>query len=166
MNNVFRSIPVFLALALLSAGCASTTMIQSNPGNAKVYLDGTLVGETPYRHTDARIVGSSMTIRLEKDGYDPLVSTITKDEVINMEAVVGGLFVVVPLLWCMEYQPEHMYELKPSTVEEEAKPAIQNIHRSSWSKADKLRELKQLLDEKILTPDEFEKEKVKVLEGK
>ncbi|MDD4972092.1 MAG: PEGA domain-containing protein [Paludibacter sp.] len=166
MKKRIHSIPVFLSLALLGAGCSSTTMIQSNPTKAKVYLDGTLVGETPYRHTDARIVGSSMTVRLEKDGYNPLMSTITKDEEINVEAVVGGIFVAVPLLWCMQYQPEHMYELKPVIVEEEVKPAIPKIQHNSWNKADRLRELKQLLDEKILTPEEYEKEKAKVLEGK
>jgi len=32
------------------------------------------------------------------------------------------------------------------------------------SKADRLRELKQLLDEKILTQEEYEKEKMKILD--
>lgn len=166
MNLAIRSIPVFLALALLVAGCSSTTLIQSTPGKAKVYLDGTLVGETPYRHTDARIVGSSMTVRLVKDGYDPLMCTITKDEEIDVEAVVGGIFVAVPLLWCMRYQPVHAYELKPESVEPVEKPVIQNVQPKSGSKASRLRELKQLMDEKVITPDEFEKEKTKVLDGK
>ncbi len=165
MKKGIRSISFFLALTILFASCSSTTMIQSSPSKAKVYLDGAFVGETPYLHRDSKIVGSSMVVKIEKEGFTPLVTTITKDEEVNVGAIIGGLFVVVPFLWTMQYQSAHNYILKPTTIENEVKPEIQKIQTYTKSKADRLRELKQLLDEKIITLDEFEKEKAKVLDS-
>ena len=164
MKKGIRSISFFLTLSILIASCSSTTMIQSNPTRAKVYLDGSFVGETPYLHRDSKIVGSSMVVKLEKEGYSPFVTTITRDEDVNVGAIIGGLFVVVPFLWTMQYRPAHNYNLIPLTTENEALPEIQNIQINKKSKKDKLYDLKDLLDEKIITPDEFEKEKKKVLD--
>lgn len=165
MKTGMRSISIFLAVVILLAGCSSSTMIQSTPGKAKVYLDGTLVGETPYLHKDAKVVGTSMQIRLEKEGYNPLYTTITKDEEPNVGAIIGGVLVVVPLLWTMQYQPVHSYALKPLAPENEVKPEVPKRLVKHRSKVERLRELKQLLDEKIITPDEFKKEKTKVLDS-
>ena len=165
MKKITRYTSLFLALSILLASCSSTTLIQSNPTQAKVYLNSELVGETPYRHTDSKIVGSSMVVKLEKEGYKPFVTTITKDEQVDVGAIIGGLFVVVPFLWTMKYQPVHNYELQMLTAGNDIKPEVQTIQNPK-SKADKLRELKQLLDEKIITADEFEKEKAKVLDLK
>ena len=85
------------------------TLIQSNPSNAKLYIDGQHVGQTPYKHRDSKIVGSSLMVKIEKEGYQPLITTITKDEEVNVGAIVGGLFFVVPFLWTMQYQPCLLY---------------------------------------------------------
>lgn len=165
MKKGIYSISLFLALSILFASCSSTTMIQSSPNKAKVYLDGAFVGETPYLHRDSKIVGSSMVVKLEKEGFNPLITTITKDEEVNVGAIIGGLFFVVPYLWTMQYQPVHNYILKTATIENEVIPETKKIQTNTKSKADSLRELKQLLDEKIITLDEFEKEKAKVLDS-
>ena len=165
MKTGIRSICFFLTITILIASCTSTTMIQSNPPKAKVYLDGAFVGETPYLHMDSKIVGSSMVVKLEKEGYNPFVTTITKDEEVNVGAIIGGLFVVVPFLWTMQYQPSHNYNLIPLSTENEALPEIKNLQTSTMSRADRLRELKNLLDEKIITNAEFDKEKKKVLDS-
>ena len=102
MKKGIRFISLSLAIIMLFASCSSTTMIQSKPDKAKVYIDGAYVGETPYLHSDTKIVGSSMVVRLEKEGFSPLVTTITKDEEINIGAIIGGLFVAVPFLWTMQ----------------------------------------------------------------
>jgi hypothetical protein len=166
MKRGILNISFFLALIILFAGCSSTTMIQSSPGKAKVYLDGAFVGETPYLHRDSKIVGSSMVVKLEKDGFIPIIATITKDEEVNVGAIIGGFLVGVPFLWTMQYQPVHNYVLTPNNIENEVKPEIQKSQTNIKSKADRLRELKQLLDEKIITLDEFEKEKAKILDSK
>ena len=165
MKKILLSISFFISLSILFVSCSSTTMIQSNPSKAKIYIDGAFVGETPYLHKDSKIVGSSMVVKLEKEGFNPLVTTITKDEEVNVGAVIGGLFFVVPYLWTMQYQKVHNYILKPTT-DNPIIPEIKKIQTYTKSKADSLRELKRLLDEKIITIDEFEKEKAKILDYK
>ena len=162
MKKITSSISLVLALSVLFASCSSTTMIQSTPSKAKLYLDNQYVGETPYTHMDSKIVGSSMQVKLEKEGYKPFITTITKDEEVNVGAIIGGIFVLVPFLWTMQYQPVHNYELKPLTSDNETNEVPL---ASQKSKADKLRELKHLLDEKIITTEEFEKEKAKILQS-
>lgn len=165
MNKSTKVISFSLAVVVLFASCSSSTMIVSNPPKAKLYVDGEMVGETPYRHSDTKIVGSTTDIRIEKEGYKPLITDITKNEEADIGAIIGGLFVWVPFLWTLKYSPSHTFNLQPLTATDEIQPNTQIIQNSS-SKAVKLRELKQLLDEKIITSDEFEKEKAKVLEMK
>lgn len=165
MKKAIQFISFYLVIVLILTSCSSSTLIQSNPTKAKVYIDGAFVGETPYLHTDSKIVGSSMVVKIEKDGFAPIISTITKDEEVNIGAVVGGLFFAVPFLWTMQYQPLHSYELKPISSLSIDTYDLQKKQINTKSKVDKLRELKQLLDEKIINQDEFEKEKEKVLDS-
>lgn len=150
-----------LSAAVLLASCSSTTIIQSTPSKANVFIDGALVGTTPYQHTDSKIVGSSMVIKIEKEGYKPLVTTITRDEQVDVGAVIGGVFLTVPFLWTMKYNPTHNYQLLPVVPAEEVKASTVALPQKS--KADQLRELKALVDDKVITTEEFEKEKAKIL---
>lgn len=165
MNKSTKVISFSLAVIIFFASCSSSTMIVSNPSNAKLYVDGEMVGQTPYRHTDSKIVGSTTDIRIEKEGYKPLITDITKNEEADIGAIIGGLFVWVPFLWALKYSPSHTFNLQPLTTETETQPNTPKLENSS-SKAVKLRELKQLLDEKIITAEEFEKEKTKILDMK
>jgi len=159
-----KMISLFLAGSILLTSCASTTMIQSNPSGAKVYLNGEPVGTTPYTHRDTKIVGSTTTVKLEKDGYDPLNTSFSRDEEVDVGAIIGGIFVLVPFLWTMKYKPTHIYELTPSSGNEQKVIKTTPQQNQTKSKADRLRELKQLLDEKIITQEDYEKEKKKILE--
>lgn len=163
MNKNTKFISFSLAVIIFFASCSSSTMIVSNPPKAKLYVDGEMVGETPYRHSDTKIVGSTTDIRMEKEGYKPLITDITKNEEADIGAIIGGLFVWVPFLWTLKYKSSHTFNLQPLAVETEIQPTTHVIQNSS-SKAVKLRELKQLLDEKIITAEEFEKEKTKILD--
>lgn len=156
-----RTISIILAGILFLSSCASTTLIQSNPNGAKVYIDGEAVGQTPYSHSDTKIVGSCMNVRLEKEGHETLNTTICRNEEADVGAIVGGFFVLVPFLWTMKYKPTHSYELSPSL---DTEPEVKNESVTEKSKAERLRELKKLFDEGILTKEEFEKEKKKILE--
>jgi len=148
---------LILSASVLWSSCVSTTLIQSNPSGAKLYLNGEPVGTTPYTHQDTRIVGSTTAVKLEKEGYAPLNTSFTRDEEVDAGAIIGGILVLVPFLWTMKYKPIHTYELKPlENTEQPQAPAK--------SKAERLRELKQLLDDKIITQEEFDKEKKKILD--
>ncbi|WP_077133995.1 PEGA domain-containing protein [Spirosoma montaniterrae] len=166
-----RILPLALAALILLESCASSTVIQSNPSGAKLYLNSSLVGTTPYTHSDTKIVGSTTFVRLEKEGYEPLNTSFSRDERADAGAIIGGIFFLFPFLWTMKYNPGRTYELVPAggsgnptlapmSLANDAAPAS-----VSPSKTDKLRDLKKLLDEGIITKDEFEKEKKKILDS-
>lgn len=157
-------ISLFLAGSIFLASCSSTTVIESNPSGAKVYLNGNPVGTTPYIYRDSKIVGTTTAVKLEKEGCDPLNTTFSRDEEIDVGAIIGGLLVLVPFLWTMKYKPTHAYELNQNSKNAQSILSIISQENHLKSKAERLVELKQLLDEKIITKSEYEKEKVKVLE--
>ncbi len=160
-----KTVSLFLAGTILLSSCASTTMIQSIPSGAKVYLNGEPVGKTPYSHTDTKIVGSTTTVKLEKEGYEPLNTSFSRNEEADVGAIIGGIFVLIPFFWTMKYKPTHTYELSPILDNNQTTISKEN-QQNTKSKVDRLRELKQLLDEKIITQEEYEKEKKKILEEK
>ena len=118
MTKTIRSVLTrTLALGTLVAfvgACASTTMIHSNPQGAKLYLNGEPVGRTPYAMTDTKIVGSTTIVRLEMEGYEPTHGTIARNEQFSVGACIGGVFLLFPFLWIMEYKPLHTFELQPA----------------------------------------------------
>jgi membrane carboxypeptidase/penicillin-binding protein len=69
----------------------------------------------------------------------------------------------------MKYKSMHSYTLVPnngnSNTSEKPQEKPKTQPTQSKSKADKLRELKQLLDDKIITQEEYEKEKKKILDA-
>jgi hypothetical protein len=156
-----KAIALLLAVLVLMTSCVSTTMIQSSPMGAKIYIDGQPSGTTPYSYSDTKIVGSMTTVKLEKEGYEPMNTSFSRSEQADVGAIIGGLFVWVPFLWTMKYNPIHNYELTPINNKQQA-TQTQSL-QSPKSKGDRLRELKQLLDEKIITQDEYDKEKKKIL---
>lgn len=161
MKNKFLKFTCFLlAVSVLLTSCASTTLITSTPPGAKVYIDGIGFGSTPFPYSDKKIVSSTTEVKLEFSGYENLTSTIVRDEEINVPALIGGFFCVLPWLWALGYKPRHHYDLIPVNNKNILKNSGAN---NGKSKVEKLREFKQLLDEKIITQEEFDKEKEKIL---
>lgn len=162
---------VLFALIVLFSGCASSTLIKSYPTGAKVYINGEPVGKTPYLYSDTKILGSITNIDLVKEGYEPLYTSIERNEQVDVGAIVGGFFFGVPFLWTLQYNPTHNYELIPleqsqsqnsdvlAPEENDSKPIPQAVS----PKVQRLRELKQLLDEKVITTEDYEKQKQKIL---
>ncbi|MEO8701847.1 MAG: PEGA domain-containing protein [Kofleriaceae bacterium] len=111
MTTVRRSAALIVAASLVTA-CSSQTVIRSNPSGAKVFLDGTYAGTTPYTLSDKKIVGSSTSVRLEYPGLQPSTITLSKNEELQVGALIGGLFLLVPFLWVMGYKGEHTVELR------------------------------------------------------
>jgi PEGA domain/Short C-terminal domain len=166
-TKVIKSIALLLAGTMLLASCTSTTLIQSNPIGAKLYINNELVGNTPYTYQDTKIVGSRTFVKMEKEGYETLETSFARDEEIEVGAIIGGIFLLVPFLWTMKYKSMHSYTMLPNNGNTGEKPQDkpQTQPTQSKSKADKLRELKQLLDDKIITQEEYEKEKKKILDA-
>jgi hypothetical protein len=168
-------VSLFLAVSIFFSSCSSTTVITSEPPGAKVFINGQRVGTTPFPYRDTKVVGSCNGLSLELDGYEPVNTIFCRDEAADVGAIVGGLFVLVPFLWFMKYHPYRHYEMIP--LQNESEPALskandhlnkdlstKKVINSFQSKSDALRELKKLLDEGIITKEEFEAEKKKILE--
>src|SRR5690554_2555327 len=121
------------------------------------------MGVTPYSYSDTKIVGSTTSIRLEKEGYEPFYTSLSRNEEVDVGAIIGGIFVLVPFLWTMKYKPVHNYELVPldgTQAEEEVQDSVGNSYAT---KEAKLRELKRLMDEGLINMTEYNREKNKVL---
>ena len=147
---------LFLSTLLLLSGCASTTLINCNVPDANLYLDGVPVGNTPYSMTDTKIVGSRTTVKIKKQGYETLNTTISRDEQADVGAIIGGLLVWVPFLWTMKYNPVHYYELELNTTEVITPKSVDYI--------EELRKLKNLLDDGVITQSEYDSKKKTILE--
>lgn len=161
--NVIKATAVFLAGCILLASCSSKTLIQSNPSGAKVYLNGEAVGTTPYAHEDSKIVGSTTIVKLEKEGYETFNTSFARNEKADAGAIIGGVFVLIPFLWTMKYKPERSYDLVKASGNAVVVAKEQSNAAEPKTKADKLRELKKLLEEKLITQEEYDLEKKKVL---
>jgi len=117
-NKLFLRLVAIVTLSAFTA-CASSTVIESRPPGAKVILNGESVGKTPYTMTDTKFVGSTTTVRLELDGYEPYNTAISRSEEVDIPPIIGGICLgasVVGLaffLWSMKYKPTHVYELTP-----------------------------------------------------
>jgi len=123
MKNTIKTKSISLALAssILFTSCASTTMIETSPKGAQVYISDEHVGETPYSYKDTKIVGSCSSLKLKKEGYETLQTNLCRNEQADVGAIIAGFFFIVPFLWIMKYKPTHRYELTPITNSNEPK---------------------------------------------
>lgn len=168
-----------IVLSFLFQSCSSTTMITTEPTGAKVYLNNIYVGETPFTLIDTKISTECTGVRLEKSSFETLNTVICKDEQVNVGAAIGGFFIWPIWLWVFEYYPQHNYILEPlnkdySIINDNQNQqldytvddvdTLQQVQRVPVSKAQKLQDLKKLYDDGILTKQEYEKEKQKILE--
>jgi len=125
MRDLKQLMSILLSGTILLASCSSMTMIQSSPSDANLYIDGQAVGKTPYVYSDIKIVGSRTGIKIMKDGYEPLFTSMVRNERGDIGAIIGGLLVWVPFLWTMKYQPAHNYDLVPNS--DQIQPIFQEL---------------------------------------
>ncbi len=160
MKNNRTPFCLMTAAAILLASCSSTTLIQSTPSGADVYIDNQKRGVTPYSYSDTKIVGSTTSITLKKQGYQDLRVLLQRNERADVGAIIGGCFVLVPFLWTMQYDPAHNYEMQSgSNVEANDKPA----NNAQPNSTNELVKLKNLLDQGAITQDDYTTLKVKIL---
>jgi hypothetical protein len=115
MKTTLKSIALLMAFVIMAVqfiGCSSTTMINSSPQGAQVYLNGEYKGQTPYKLTDTKTTGAVTEVVLKHDEYATFSAPLVKSEQVNVGAVVGGLFFLFPFIWTMGYSPTHTYILQ------------------------------------------------------
>jgi hypothetical protein len=89
-------------------GCASTTLIKSNPSGAKILVNGQVIGETPQFYTDKAVAGTAKTVTLKKEGYKDFDSYIKRDQ-FSVPNLIGGIFLIAPLIWILEYPSQYNF---------------------------------------------------------
>lgn len=159
-----RAIAFLLAAIVFLASCSSTTVIRSEPPGAILYLNGERVGTTPYTHTDTKVVGSQNTVELQLEGHETLITTFSRTEEADVGAIIGGIFFLFPFLWTMKYKPVRTYELAPLMDRPMELRRPQADVPATGSATERLRNLKALLDEGLITEEEYEQAKAKILE--
>ena len=92
-------------------GCASTTLLKSNPPGAKLQVDGQVVGETPQFYTDKAVAGTSKTVTLKKEGYKDFDGYIKRDK-FSVPNLIGGIFLLVPFIWILEYPSQYTFNME------------------------------------------------------
>ena len=106
-----KNVVIIMMIFILLFSCASTTYIKSIPAGAKVYHNENLLGKTPLIIKDTKIGGTSKYIQLKLDGYNNFNTLIIKDEV-DIGAIIGGFFFLIPFLWWGKYQNQYNFELE------------------------------------------------------
>jgi hypothetical protein len=156
---------LLLAVLVLFTSCASTTMIQSVPSDASVYVNGMYMGKTPYAYSDESIVGTCHSLRISKEGYEDFNTYLCRNEQADVGAIIGGIFFLFPFLWTMKYYPERTYELYPLAEVEEVPPYGKEDSGITNDQINRLTGLKALYDSDALTEEEFNTEKARILES-
>lgn len=168
ISPMTKTMAIVMSIAILFGSCASSTMIESIPKGATVYINGSKSGKTPFLYSDTKIIGSSTMIRLEKEGYEPFDAVLSRNEAIDVGAIIGGLFVGVPFLWAMKYDPIHTYELMPINNNQQNYQTPTKVETSARvagvkTTEQKLSELKTLYEKKLITKEEYEAQKKRIL---
>ncbi len=111
-------VSLFVFTAFLFIGCESTTLIQTKPSNAKVFVNGEYIGRSPVKYKDEKIILSENEVRIKKEGYKEFNAEFSRNEELNPTAAVAGFFLYVPWLWVMEYKEERTYILEEKATNE------------------------------------------------
>jgi hypothetical protein len=89
--------------------CSSSTMIRTTDPDAKIYVDGEMIGKGSASYSDTKTVLSSTNVRIVKQGCAPVTNQISRSE-FDVGACIGGVFLVFPFLWIEKYKPEYNFE--------------------------------------------------------
>jgi hypothetical protein len=149
-----RFFRIFMILIIVS-GCSSSTIINTEPQGAQVFVNDQPVGTTPYTYSDRKTIGSTTRISIKKEGYEDFNTLLVRNEEFDPGACAGGVFLLVPFLWVQKYTPERTFELTsltgndeiiddtpeatPAPVTEKSVPAKKNekSHKKAPAKAPK-----------------------------
>ena len=104
-----------VSVAVVLAGCASTTVIQSEPNGAQLRIDAQPVGATPVTFTEGAVWHwTKHSITLEAPGYRTYHGQMTTQ--VAPLYIVLGLLCLLPFLLVAEFKPSYYYIM----VQEEA----------------------------------------------
>lgn len=96
MDRLLRHLCVVVVVVLCGAfsGCAHAVLIETEPKNARVFVDGELVGQGPQTIERRVIVGDQLRVSAQADGYEDAAVSVAASEWYPYP----GLLALVPLL--------------------------------------------------------------------
>lgn len=174
MKKLSMIAPLMLALAgLFFSGCATVTrgtkdtlVVESDPAGADVRLSTGQVGKTPTSFKLSR--GDSLTVTISKEGYETVNVNVTPQIVGAGAAGMAGNVLVGGLIGAgVDAWSGAMKDLKPNPVRvtmvklASAEPPKAVVMEKSLT--DKLKELKAALDAGLITKEEYDRERAKLM---
>jgi len=163
---------IFLLPILFLLSCASSTYIKTLPEGAKIKEGDILKGVTPYLHWDRGIGTGGRTFTLQMEGYKD------KTIIIERREFKAQRIILLPVLawpWIFGYPDEYFFELEKAVQNDVPSSIKQNIPVSSkistqpskveTEHAQKLRELKKLRDEGLLSDVEYELKRKAIIDS-
>lgn len=162
---------IIVLSAFVLFGCSSTTYIKTIPSGARVYDGDVLKGFTPYMYWDREAFKHSKTFTLQKEGYKNKSITIQKTDFNPLKLIAPP---ILSLPWIYDYPFDYVFELERSGKTDTE--SAQSFSTSSKSEtqpkssnpsgySQKLRDLKKLKDEGLLTEKEYEQKRRTIIEG-
>jgi hypothetical protein len=177
MKNVIQYVLYGISLFTLSScatlfsGTSQHISIDSEPQGAEVSIDGQIIGTTPttlrINRRPQDLGGYGRRVNLEKLGYRKQIYYIkTKVNPVAYFNLFSLLFWGIDYATgaIVRYNEYNYFELR----EDRESVSAKNLNKvpdnsQSKDKYQQLRELKKLLDEGILTEEEFQREKEEIL---
>jgi len=105
-----RKLTSLIVVLFLFTSCASSTVIRSSDPAAKIYVDGEYRGIGSVSHTDSKTAFAHTSLRFEKAGCKEQNVTLDRGQEFKVGPFIGGLFLLVPLLWVSGYKAENTFE--------------------------------------------------------
>ena len=154
-----------LAIWMIAAGCAESTLVRSYPPASTVYLNGEQKGITPLALTvpRAQFNNGTFRVRVEHEGYESAERTLTTQTCNGR--IVGGVFTVGILLLfkpptCfVSPQDFALNPLPGASPRAEATPA----HRESTE--ERLQRLQELRQRGVISNEEYDRSRQQILQG-
>ena len=104
-----KLLSVLLSVILVS--CSSSTVINTDQ-DVTIYTDGQRIGKGSAVHSDTKTLGSTTQVTLKKKGCKDQNYIFSRSEQLDVGAVIGGCFVLLPWLWIQKYNPSRSYEFE------------------------------------------------------
>ncbi len=149
IRSVRQSLAFSLGLAAITGSmmsCSSSTMLNSSPIGAKVYIDGEMRGTTPFTYSDTHIYGTTTYVRISLEGYQDAFGTFRRTEKFNILPFLGCF--TSP--WCFGYDDQHTWSLTHKTS---SKPASTP---STSTLEERLKSLMKMRDEGTISQEEYD----------
>lgn len=102
---------VVALITLLLTGCATATRFHTQPEGATLYVDGLLMGETPFVFHNEPGLPRRYHVQIVKSGYEPLDFYL--DTRLSWLWGYIGVVTLVPYLWAWSLRGDYVFDMTP-----------------------------------------------------